>query len=350
MDIKPGLEFGRWVVERRVVGCRGKPGGWFCTCRCGNTDVIQSSDLRTGRSKSCGCLKSEQLTARNTTHGLSKTPEYAVWCNIIQRCTNPNATHYDGYGGRGITFDSAWESFERFLSDMGPRPSPRHTVERKDVNGPYSSDNCVWLLGSRQGSNTRRTRWITVGDRRQSLQDWCRETGLKPATVLARLKLGWSEADAVTTPARPEAKVKSADPLAKEKAARLMMMRRCRDETNKDYGGRGLTVHPAWVESFAAFLADVGPAPSAAHTLHRIKNDRGYEPGNVAWATKTEQARCRRSNRLLTFQGVTRTVAEWSEVTGISETALNQRLNVYHWPVERALTEPSRPRSSRPAL
>lgn len=342
MDIKPGDEFGRLTAERWVTGSRATPGGWFCACKCGNTLVVQSNYLRAGRVVSCGCYKAEGISRRNATHGLSRSPEYSVWCNIVQRCTNPHASHHDRYGGRGIVISPEWrESFEQFLADMGPRPSSKHTIERRDNDGPYSKNNCYWKAGGSQ-NNTRRTRWIEARGKRQSLQDWSRESGVSPVTILARIKLGWPPERAVTEPAKARRDPSTLKPLAKEKAARLMMIRRCRDVANKDYGGRGIEVHPAWVVSFEAFFADVGPAPSAKHSLDRKENDKGYMPGNVVWATKVSQARNRRNNRLLTHQGVTRTVAEWAEVTGITVSALNQRLNVYKWPVERALTEPVR--------
>ena len=112
-----------------------------------------------------------------------------------------------------------------------------------------------------------------------------------------------------------------------------------------DYGGRGITVYLSWLKDFSAFYAHVGPRPSPQHTLERIDNDRGYEPGNVRWDTRTAQARNRRSNRLLTFDGRTLSVAEWGEIAPVNAAALHGRLKL-GWTVERALTEPMlRPRT-----
>ncbi len=103
------------------------------------------------------------------------------------------------------------------------------------------------------------------------------------------------------------------------------------------YGGRGIRVCPRWAESFAAFLADVGVRPSPKHTLDRIDNDRGYEPGNVRWATRREQARNRRTSRLITARGKTQTLAAWSEELSVKSSTIRMRLT-NGWPVERALS------------
>lgn len=107
------------------------------------------------------------------------------------------------------------------------------------------------------------------------------------------------------------------------------------------YGGRGVTMCERW-RSFAAFLADVGERPSPGHSIDRIDNDRGYEPGNVRWATDTEQNRNRRDNRRVEFRGENLTLGEWAERTGIRYSTLRRRIAELRWPTERALTEPIR--------
>lgn len=122
------------------------------------------------------------------------------------------------------------------------------------------------------------------------------------------------------------------------------MIQRCHNPKNTAYpyyGGRGITVCDRWRKSFVAFLADVGERPSRGYTLDRHPDKNGhYEPGNVRWATRKVQQRNMRSNRLITFRGEVRSVAEWSEHFGLNKSTLFGRLFRYGWPVERALTEP----------
>ncbi len=93
------------------------------------------------------------------------------------------------------------------------------------------------------------------------------------------------------------------------------------------YGGRGITVCPRWLASFTHFLADVGPRPSSRHSIDRYPDNNGnYEPGNVRWATRKEQQRNMRSNRLVTHDGQTKTLAEWVESTGLTRDTLRGRL------------------------
>lgn len=107
------------------------------------------------------------------------------------------------------------------------------------------------------------------------------------------------------------------------------------------YGGRGVTVCEEWRESFAAFLAHVGRRPSAAHSLDRIDNSKGYEQGNVRWATKKQQQRNMRSNRIVTVNGVARSLSEWSEISGVNYHSIQARLNRLGWSPEDAVFTPS---------
>lgn len=106
------------------------------------------------------------------------------------------------------------------------------------------------------------------------------------------------------------------------------------------YGGRGIRVCERW-GSFANFLADMGNRPSPDHQIERVNNDGPYSPENCVWATRTTQARNRRSSTLITFREETKSIAEWAEVMGIPYRTLQQRLSHYKWEVERAMTTPS---------
>jgi hypothetical protein len=125
------------------------------------------------------------------------------------------------------------------------------------------------------------------------------------------------------------------------------MLQRCYNPKHtgyKYYGAQGVGVCVEWRQSFPAFLKDVGLRPSLRHSLDRYPNNKGnYEPGNVRWATITEQNRNTRSNRLITFQGVTRCVSEWEEVLGFPRHLVRFRLR-NGWSVKTALTTPKRNR------
>jgi len=104
----------------------------------------------------------------------------------------------------------------------------------------------------------------------------------------------------------------------------------------KDYGGRGIKVCDRWKKSFSVFLADMGPRSSVVHSLDRINNDGNYEPGNCRWATPKQQSANQRSNRRLTIDGVTLTLAEWAERTGMRVSTIWTRLN-RDWPAADAV-------------
>lgn len=107
------------------------------------------------------------------------------------------------------------------------------------------------------------------------------------------------------------------------------MKQRCLDTNHpqyRHYGGRGITIHGPWINSFHAFLKDMGPKPTLKHTIERKDNNLGYSPDNCKWATYIEQNRNTRSNRWVTINGVTQTVAAWAEFSGISQQVLHYRL------------------------
>lgn len=171
---------------------RGRKHFWLCRCDCGNEIEVHQGDLRIKRS--CGCV------LRGTTHGLSKTPEYRAWNSMRTRCNNPNAKKYSDYGGRGIKCCPEWDSFEQFYKDMGAKPDPSYTLERKEVNGDYTPENCIWIPMSDQAKNKRTVKRYTFMDQTFTLPEWVTELG-KPYHVLyKRLRKGWTVERAFTTP------------------------------------------------------------------------------------------------------------------------------------------------------
>lgn len=168
-----------------------------CKCDCGKSKRVRVDHLKSGRIRSCGCLVTEVTTARNLAsrrHGHAashvRTPTYRSWIAMHTRCGNPNHDGYSEYGGRGISVCEEWKSFERFLSDMGERPSGT-TIDRIDNSRGYEPGNCQWASHSEQENNKRATVKITFKGRSHSIAEWARITGIGYQTLRKRLEYGW---------------------------------------------------------------------------------------------------------------------------------------------------------------
>lgn len=200
-----GQVFGRLrVLERDPKNTKKGGARWLCLCDsehggCGNTTVVSSGSLRSGGCRSCGCLLKEMLLERNKispsiTHGLSHTPEYQAWRGMRKRCYNQKDRYYSDYGGRGITVCAEWlTNFEAFYQDMGPRPSPAHSLDRKDNDKGYSKDNCRWATKIEQSSNTRKNIFHLYNGTYRTIAAWCREFELDYRLAYSRYyQSGWS--------------------------------------------------------------------------------------------------------------------------------------------------------------
>ena len=139
---------------------------------------------------------------RPITHGMSRTPEYQAWFNMKARCFNPNHKAYPDWGGRGITVCDRWLNLENFLADMGSRPTVKHSLDRIDNNADYSPKNCKWSTKAEQQNNRRSNHLITIKNETLTIAQWEKKMGYGKNVILGRLKLGWSEFDAVMTPLR----------------------------------------------------------------------------------------------------------------------------------------------------
>jgi hypothetical protein len=140
------------------------------------------------------------------THGLSYTPEYKAWQTMRLRCTVPTNLAYADYGGRGIKVCDRWlNSVAAFIEDMGPKPSPRHELDREDNNGHYEPNNCRWVTRKVNDRNRRSNRFVTFRGESKTMAEWCEILTLPSDTVTYRLKTGWGVEKALTTPVREKA-------------------------------------------------------------------------------------------------------------------------------------------------
>lgn len=141
-------------------------------------------------------------------HGLSYTPEYRAWQQMRLRCTDPKHAAWPDYGGRGITVCAAWlDSPQQFLADMGTKPTPKHELDRRDNDGPYSPSNCRWVVREVNCRNRRSNVIIELNGERLTLVEWALRSGVKPETIRDRMNSGWAVADAIYK--RPRGKARA---------------------------------------------------------------------------------------------------------------------------------------------
>lgn len=160
---------------------------WECKCDCGKTVIVAGSKLRNNHTKSCGCLKVEMFSNMTTKHGGRQDAEYRVWCDMKARCGNKTNKSYQDYGGRGISACEQWiNSYSSFISDMGKRPSNKHSIERIDVNGNYEPSNCRWATKLEQNRNRRITLVVDHNGQRISLAEACEKNKISYGAVKFR--------------------------------------------------------------------------------------------------------------------------------------------------------------------
>jgi len=189
-----GQRLGMLQVLHRGPQSKDNRATWVCKCDCGVEKSIRSKYLVAGTARSCGCQRYA------TTHGMTKTKAYQSWQCMKSRCDKPSNVRYSEYGGRGVTYCDRWKSFENFYADMGEPPTPKHTLDRKEVNGNYEPDNCRWATQKEQANNRRNNVFVEWQGQRMTVTQLAERTGFPLSNLRHRLKRGWSVEDAISYP------------------------------------------------------------------------------------------------------------------------------------------------------
>ena len=204
-----GMRFGRLVAIKYVGKDMQNLSMWLCICDCGNTATTRASSLKSGSTKSCGCLQKEIAGLRTLTHGLSGSHAYCprlyrIWKNMKQRCSNPKSCKYEIYGGNGVSVCDEWmeyEPFHKWAINHGYKKDL--TLDRINGDGDYNPTNCRWATYSEQSLNTKQNRYLKYKDRSLTIKEWSDFVGIKYNTLRSRIfTYGWSIKKALETPVR----------------------------------------------------------------------------------------------------------------------------------------------------
>jgi len=186
-----GQRFGKWTAVSLHPERQNKRTLWVCRCDCGTEKPVLTCHLISGRSKACLYCKPTGEDAPRFKHGSVNHPLYFTWRNMLDRCRNPNNQDWRIYGGKGIKVCEEWSSdFLAFVEDMGPKPSPKHSIDRKNSNGDYTKDNCRWATAKEQARNMSRNVFVDLDGRKVTLAEACETLGLSYRPANWRLNNG----------------------------------------------------------------------------------------------------------------------------------------------------------------
>ena len=207
-----GERYGKLVVLTQA-GIQNKQMMWNCICDCGVRFVASGNSIRRGKTLSCGCVykQSRPEIARKSIakvkHGDSFERLYFVWNDIKSRCNNPNDISYKHYGARGIKVCEEWEkdytAFKSWAILNGYNKNAKRgecSIDRIDVNGNYSPENCRWISSKEQCNNKTNTIFIEIGGIRKTTSEWAELTGLRRDLIYSRYKRGWKGEEIISKP------------------------------------------------------------------------------------------------------------------------------------------------------
>lgn len=190
-----GKKFGNWLC----IWDSPIKGQVLCRCVCLKDKMVWLSGLKSGKTKSCGCVSYAERAIKSTKSKGIYPSEWSSWHHAKQRCTNSSQDSYHRYGGRGIKMCDRWmNSFDNFLKDMGPRP-PGTSLDRKNNSKDYEPGNCRWATREEQHNNTRRNVFLDFNGRRMTVSQWARFLKIPAQCLFNRLGYGWSVKKALTT-------------------------------------------------------------------------------------------------------------------------------------------------------
>lgn len=197
-------KFNRLTALKRV-GHSGKGAViWLFRCDCGKEKEIVGWKVKSGHTKSCGCLQSEwavkhaiELARRNITHGMSYLRPYSIWHSMLQRCLNKKSHSYKNYGGRGIKVCNKWLKFKGFLEDMKVGYENGLSIDRINNDGNYNKENCRWVTVKQQNNNNRNCHFFTYKGITKNITQWADKLGLNVNTVRVRIHRGQNELEAL---------------------------------------------------------------------------------------------------------------------------------------------------------
>lgn len=176
--------------------CGTKRKMWKCKCECGNEVVVNTSNLLSGTTKSCGCLKHEKLMEHNTSHGGTNDRLYGIWKAMKRRCNSPHDSHYGNYGGKGISVCKEWAdsyaAFRKWAYENGydeSAPTGECTIDRIDNDGDYEPSNCRWVNRIAQANNTSQNRHVTLNGKRLTIAEFARIMGISKFKARYRIEL-----------------------------------------------------------------------------------------------------------------------------------------------------------------
>ena len=200
-----GLRFGRLNVIERAGRDKHNNALWICKCDCGNKTIVPGSRLRSGHTKSCGCIQKEaasksisrfnnsenRVTNGHLIHGETKTPLYNAWCRMRRRCNDEKYDHYDRYGGRGISVCDEWRNYISFR-DWALSNGYVEGLELDRINndGNYEPSNCRWVTRTFQVRNRSNTVFVTMNGETKPLIEFCDKFGINYKKAHAKYTRG----------------------------------------------------------------------------------------------------------------------------------------------------------------